>query len=243
MFDDVLSRFEFPAAARSDRAVSKSFAAVTKSVEAQVQPVEDTGNPNGEFVLIAGDFDPDAWMPLPARVHVDTDYGSADGLSVPNTAGSGVPEITDDGDLIVRGTWASTPHAQMTRQLVNEGHVWAASLLYLTHADGRRELLNGTFAGVPDPDMPKGIVLSSKARSVDGRVDVDPVLLRSVHDLAVVFGAECRCGAKQSTRKRRTNGRDQAATRAATMWRAHARARKFALDQDLMRAVMDAESV
>jgi hypothetical protein len=134
---------------------------VTKNVEAEVKPVEDSENPNGEFVLIlskdnldryAENLWADEWMhPLPAKLHLDTDHAFAQGLSVPHTAGSGVPSINEDGDLIVRGSYAGTPHGQLTRQLVNEGHIWQASVSYQTHTldDGRivRELLNGTFTG------------------------------------------------------------------------------------------------
>lgn len=159
--------------------------AQTKSVEAEIKPVEDSAeHPNGEFILILSkdnlDRDEenlwaDEWLhPLPHKIHMDTDHAFAKGLSVPHTAGSGVPELTDDGDLLVKGTYAGTPHGQLTRQLVKEGHIWQASVSYQTHMaeDGRlvRELLNGTFTGVPA--NPEAVVLmskESKAKPTAGR--------------------------------------------------------------------------
>ena len=228
MIEDLLGGFRFPAGAPSDRAVRKSLVAgndpetslsrrapVTKSVDAAIRPV-DSKHPNGEFVLILSkdNLDRDAenlwadeWMhPLPVKIHMDTDHAFAKGLSVPYTAGSGVPSITENGDLLVKGTYAGTTHGQLTRQLVNEGHIWQASVSYQTHMsdDGRvvRELLNGTFTGVPS--NPEAVVLSSKAKGDDsgygenddgddGSWEVgDDFLVQAIHDAAIALGAECR---------------------------------------------------
>lgn len=203
MFDDLVGRFVFPV-------VKDAAVVTTKSVEAEVKPVENAENPNGEFVLIlskdnldrdADNLWADEWMhPLPRKIHMDTDHAFAKGLSVPYTAGSGVPSITENGDLLVKGTYAGTGHGQLTRQLVNEGHIWQASVSYQTHVmdDGRivREVLNGTFTGVPA--NPEAVVLSSKAKgdrkkqygstSDDGRVDD---LFQAVHDAAIAVRADC----------------------------------------------------
>ena len=84
---------------------------------------------------------------------MDTDHAFAKGLSVPYTAGSGVPSITENGDLLVKGAYAGTGHGQLTRQLVNEGHIWQASVSYQTHVmdDGRivRELSTAPLPGCP----------------------------------------------------------------------------------------------
>ena len=45
MFDDLVGRFVFPV-------VKDAAVVTTKSVEAEVKPVENAENPNGEFVLI-----------------------------------------------------------------------------------------------------------------------------------------------------------------------------------------------
>lgn len=231
MIDDLIAGFKFPA-------VCKSVTTVTKSVEAQVQPVSDADDPNGGFVLMVSDFDPDEWLPLPAKIHFDTDAAGTQGLSVPNTAGSGAPVITADGDLLITGTFAETPHGQLVRRLVTEGHVWAASLLYFTHADGRRELLNATFEGVPDPDTPKGVVVTSK--SIDNHSNNDGEdLKKAIHDLAVALGATCPRSNTKSKQKR-AKAVDRGVSRAATMARAHARARKFALDQSIAAVMAEA---
>lgn len=243
--EDLVDGFRFPAGTPVCKSLSGAKAAfVTKSVDAEVKPVEDAENPNGEFVLILSkdnlDRDSenlwaDEWMhPLPSKIHMDSDHAFAKGLSVPYTVGSGVPSINEDGDLIVRGSYAGTPHGQLTRQLVNEGHIWQASVAYQTHTldDGRivRELLNGTFTGVPA--NPQAVVLTSKAaRSVDhngGEINGDE-LIEAIHDASVALGAKCsRCGTKQ-----RTKTVDQGAGRATVMARARARARRFALTQNI----------
>jgi hypothetical protein len=145
----------------------------TKSLEAAVEPVESE-NPDGEFKLILSkdnlDRDEenlwaDEWMhPLPPKIHMDSDHAWARHQSVPLTVGSGVPSIDENGDLVVKGVYADTEHAQMTRRLVNKKHIWQASVSYMDHLlpDGRvvRELLNGTFTGVPA--NPQAVIVESK---------------------------------------------------------------------------------
>ena len=97
---------------------------VTKSVEAQLVPVEDeVGSPTGDFHAILStedldrdseELDADDWqLPLPTRIHIDTDHG----MSVEKTAGSAVPTL-EGRELHVRGMFASVPHAQLARTLV-----------------------------------------------------------------------------------------------------------------------------
>lgn len=143
---------------------------VTKSVEARVSPV-DSGNPNGEFdvILSTEHLDRDGeklylneWKtPLPERITFDSDHG----MSVATTVGSGVPTL-EDGVLRVRGTFASTDHAQTVRTLVNEGHITKTSVAFRVMRDKKsntvtRELLNGAFVAVPANE--KAVVLSSKS--------------------------------------------------------------------------------
>lgn len=145
---------------------------VSKSV-AQVRPVQSE-HPNGEFELVLSDGSKDRdgeqlkaqdWQPLPAKITIDTDHAWVRGMSVPLTAGSGKPFIDQRGRLIVKGTFAGTEHGQLVRRLVNEGHIFSASVSYIEHkqAGGRvtRELLNGTFTGVPS--NPNAVVLTSKS--------------------------------------------------------------------------------
>lgn len=146
---------------------------INKAMEATVQDVA-TDDPNGSFELILSTDGLDRdnehlwaseWAELPARCHIDSDHAFSQGKSVPLTVGSGVPEITENGDLVVRGTYASTPHAQLVRQLVGEKHVWQGSVSYQEHKDDdgniSRELLNGTITGVPS--NPNAVIMASKA--------------------------------------------------------------------------------
>lgn len=164
----------------------------TKSVEVTVSPVESE-NPNGEFDVIlsteALDRDGeklylDEWkQPLPERITFDSDHG----MSVEKTVGSGVPTL-EDGVLRVRGTFASTPHAQNVRTLVNEGHITKTSVTYRAMRDKKsntvtRELLNGAFVAVPANE--EAVVLSSKAAKPDVSHE------QSIHDAAVALGAMC----------------------------------------------------
>lgn len=250
MIDELIAGFEFPAV--KDGTVSRKAAVAntrTKSVDADIKPVEDSDHPNGEFLLVLSrdnlDRDQenlwaDEWMhPLPAKIHMDTDHAFAKGMSVPYTAGSGVPSITEDGDLLVKGTYAGTEHGQLTRQLVNEGHIWQGSVSYQTHImdDGQivRELLNGTFTGVPS--NPEAVVLTSKGIKVPPPKDVGDDLLQAVHDAAVALGAQCaplQQAAKSKIRRGRTS------RRAAVL--ARARARKFQAMQNIGLAVAEAEA-
>lgn len=256
--DELVAGFRFPADAPVCK--SRKATAVTKSADAEVGPVEASDeHPNGEFLLVLSrdNLDRDAenlwadeWMhPLPSKIHMDTDHAFAKGLSVPHTAGSGVPSISDNGDLLVKGTYAGTPHGQLTRQLVNEGHIWQASVSYQTHMldDGRvvRELLNGTFTGVPT--NPEAIVLTSKnaRRGGDSDGSSGGDLLRAVHDAAVALGAECRplqqaTVAKSKSRKVcvHTGKRSPAA-----VGRSRARLQKFRVDQAIALSLADLDQI
>jgi hypothetical protein len=172
-----------------------------KSLEARIEPMSDDPNdPHGSFRLILSkdntDRDDenlwaDEWMhPLPPKIHMDSDHAWARHMSVPLTVGSGVPSISESGDLVVAGTYARTKHAQDTRQLVNDGHVWQASVSYMDHLlpDGRvvRELLNGTFTGVPA--NPEAVILASKG--------MDPVAAPDREKAHGFIGADQKAGGK-----------------------------------------------
>jgi hypothetical protein len=150
---------------------------ITKAV-ASIQPADDDSeSPTGAFDVILSaqtkdrdgeTLSRDEWQePFPEHITFDTDHG----LSVASTVGSGKPFINDDGDLQVRGTYASIDRAQEVRALVNEGHIRTTSVAFLTHKNKKsatgieRELLNGSFVAIPA--NPDAIVLSSKALNVD----------------------------------------------------------------------------
>lgn len=171
----------------------------TKSVEASVATVESE-HPNGEFDVIlsteALDRDGeklyiDEWKtPLPERITFDSDHG----MSVATTVGSGVPSI-EDGVLRVRGTFASTEHAQNVRTLVNEGHITKTSVAFRSMRDKKsntvvRELLNGAFVAVPANE--EAVVLSSKAAVKKDDYSNE----QAIHDAAVMLGAMCDSSVK-----------------------------------------------
>jgi hypothetical protein len=198
---------------------------VTKAT-ATVTPVEDSKSKHGEFDVILStssldrdgdELHPDEWKsPLPDKITFDSDHG----MSVATCVGSGRPFINDNGQLQVRGTFASTPHGQAVRTLVNEGHIDRVSVAFRNlprtskTAKPERELLNGAFVAVPA--NPEARVLSSKSakaedtlKTVDWREDTmaavasmfdqvdnpnDPArksYFQGVHDLAVKLGAGC----------------------------------------------------
>lgn len=144
-----------------------------KSVEAAVSPVQDAKSKHGEFDVILStsaldrdgdELHPDEWKtPLPDKITFDSDHG----MSVATCVGSGKPFINDDGQLQVRGTFASTPHGQAVRTLVNEGHIDSVSVAFRNlpkkakDAKPQRELLNAAFVAVPA--NPEARVLSSKS--------------------------------------------------------------------------------
>jgi len=147
---------------------------VTKAT-ATVEPVDNPGSKHGEFDVILStsaldrdgdELHPDEWkMPLPDKITFDSDHG----MSVATCVGSGKPFINDNGQLQVRGTFASTPHGQAVRTLVNEGHIDRVSVAFMegkTKKDAKpqRELLNGAFVAVPA--NPEARVLASKAATV-----------------------------------------------------------------------------
>jgi hypothetical protein len=196
---------------------------VTKEAIASITAVEESTHPNGEFDLILStdDLDRDGenlwvdeWKTLPDHLHGDTDHAFQKGAGVEKTAGSGVPRI-ENNQLRVRGTYAGTEHGQLTRQLVNEGHIRTASVAYTERKDKKsgkveRELLNFTFTGVPA--NPNAKILSSKAAKTSGSpagdspTDTPPGesdqdddeempphddLVQAVHDASVHLGADC----------------------------------------------------
>lgn len=187
-----------------------------KSVDAAVTPVEGSTSKHGEFdvILSTSDLDRDGdelyadeWnTPLPDKITFDSDHG----MSVASCVGSGKPFINDNGQLQVRGTFASTPHGQAVRSLVNDGHIDSVSVAFRTlpktskDAKPQRELLNGAFVAVPAND--KARVLSSKAvksapnwrddtmaaiASLFDGGEPDQKYLQGVHDIAVKLGAGC----------------------------------------------------
>jgi len=141
-----------------------------------VKALDDDESPNGAFevVLSTPDVDRDgevvdsgAFEPLPEHITFDVDHG----MSTTTTVGSGAPRY-ENGNLVVRGTYASTQLAQDTRALVREGHIRTTSVAFMAPRyevkDGVRhvvkaELLNGAFVAVPANR--DALVLAAKSAS------------------------------------------------------------------------------
>ena len=179
---------------------------VTKTVDAQVNPLPSAPDGPGEFevVLSTDGLDRDGenlwaqeWkQPLPERIHIDGDHGR----TLEKTVGSAIPHIDEHGRMIGKGRFASTPYAQMVRQLVNEGHINSLSVTYgeSKSKDGApvRELFNAAFVAIPA--NPEAIVLASKAaKQLDASGDnpKSPArhddMVQAIHDAAVQLGGQC----------------------------------------------------
>lgn len=176
-----------------------------KTVMASVKSVnDDTEAPYGAFDVILSaqtkdrDGDillKDGWkLPLPEHIPFDIDHG----MSIEKTVGSGKPFINDNGDLQVRGTFASTPLGQTVRSLVSEGHIRSTSVAFMseksTAKDGTsvtlREVLNGAF--VNTPSNREAIVLGVKdfdAKSGARNSQSDASHIQAIHDHAAALGA------------------------------------------------------
>lgn len=183
---------------------------VITKMTAQLSPgADDVSSAHGSFDVLlstpALDRDGERLMtaewkqPLPTHITFDVDHG----MSVEKTIGSGTPFINADGNLQVRGTYASTALAQNTRALVNEGHIRSTSVTFLQHESKSargdvavsRELLNGAFVSVPANT--EALVLASK--TIAAKAASKAASLQSIHDLSVAAGAECKHLPEKST--------------------------------------------
>lgn len=207
----------------------------------------DTKAPNGSFeatlsvpTLDRDDeiVDADAFDPLPDHITIDLDHA----MTVEKTVGSGRP--TYDGQLLTfKGTYASTPLAQMTRTLVDEGHIRTMSVAYMNAVyevdkkDGKKhlrkaELLNAGIVGIPSnrdalitaSKSLVGDVLAAAHAEDDATVEAgarhstkNAALLQSAHDALVQLGVECKHADEAGDEKKistETNPETKAATAA-----------------------------
>ena len=148
---------------------------------------------SGEFdmVLSNGALDRDgeklalsSWVqPLPATIPINVNHSD----DVSDIVGSGQPFFDSEGNLRVKGTYASTPAAQHIRQLVNGGHLVSVSVEFLRRKDanGRQvnELVGGAFVNIPS--NPEARVLVSKA------ANGDMALVQAIHDASSWLGGQC----------------------------------------------------
>jgi hypothetical protein len=180
---------------------------ITKRVTAAVSTSDD-GDVNGSFDILLSTATRDregeivsskSWaLPLPATIPINVDHSP----SVSDVIGSGRPFLDSDGNLRVKGTFASTAQAQHVRSLVTEGHLRSVSVEFLRRkgADGQpvRELVGGAFVSLPA--NPEARVLASKAAfqvgldailSGKSLGDGDAAMLQAIHDAAGHLGAAC----------------------------------------------------
>ena len=111
----------------------------------------------------------DGWkQPLPDKIVMDIDHT----MSVAGTVGSAHPYIDPaTGNLMVDGTFASTPLAQEVRTLVTEGHIQTLSVAFMTEktvkdgvSESKRELLNAAWVAIPSNR--EAVVLSAKGFNI-----------------------------------------------------------------------------
>jgi len=161
----------------------------------------DTADPYGAFeaVLSAPTLDRDnevieagAFDPLPKSVPVHAYHRFDEPIGV------GVPAY-EDGKLMLRGRFASTPRAQEIRTLVKEGVIGHMSVGFMSADRGsqdgvprvtKAELLEGSFVSVP-ANREAAILTAkdyqAKAPSRGNKSD----RLQMIHDLSVANGASC----------------------------------------------------
>jgi hypothetical protein len=181
----------------------------TKRVTAAVSTLDDE-DANGSFDIILSTATRDrdgevvsakSWaLPLPASIPINVDHSP----SVSDVIGSGQPWLDADGNLRVKGTFASTPQAQHVRGLVAEGHVQSVSVEFLRRKDANgqpvNELVGGAFVSVPS--NPEARVLAAKSEAFRAAVkaivaegksaeDAGNAMLQAIHDASVHLGADC----------------------------------------------------
>ena len=184
---------------------------------AEVKTLSDDGTGTFEAVASAATLDRDgevvatgAFAPLPDRVPIHRDHlMSSEGL-----VGSGQPFYAGD-HLMVRGTFASTPRAQVVRQLVKEGHLGHMSVGFMAadrkDVDGvphitRAELLEVSFVSVPSNREAR--VLAAKSGSKEATVsEARALVARTLLDIAL---ADAQFVLQQTKRARPATSADAA---------------------------------
>lgn len=162
----------------------------------------DGEHPNGEFEIVmstdAVDRDGEsiikgAFDPLPASIPVHAFHDFNDPV------GRAVPTYDEQGRLVGRGHFASTPRAQEIRQLVADGVINNTSVGFMaahrSYPDGgvpevtSAELLEVSFVSVPSNR-------EAAVLAVKGYAEQDP---QHLHDHAVTAGAKCAHVATEAT--------------------------------------------
>lgn len=178
---------------------------------ATVKNTKDAGAGEFEAVISTEALDRDGevldkgWAdPLPAEIPIHMDHQFFDLTKI---VGRGEP-FYDGDQLKVKGRYASTPDAQLVRQLVAEGMVKTMSVGYLNsnyeEKDGVQHLVSGDLieaSFVSVPANPEALVTMAKAAvKVGARNNGDDAgRLQQIHDLSVANGADCETKAADLT--------------------------------------------
>lgn len=142
-------------------------------------------------IIDAGAFEP---LPESVPVHAYHSFGDPVGVGEPFYEGE---------QLMIRGTFATTPRAQEMRQLVLDGAVPAVSVGFMTRnaqeVDGVRhitsaELLEVSLVSVPA--LREAQILAVKSVDIDLKrgarnSEKDSERLQQIHELVVANGAVC----------------------------------------------------
>lgn len=149
----------------------------------------DAVDRDGESI-VKGAFDP---LPESIPVHAFHDFT--------DPVGRAVPTYAEDGRLVGRGFFASTPRAQEIRQLVADGVIGHTSVGFMAaerkDADDvpvieSAELLEVSFVSVPsNRDAAVLAVKGYEAKTGARNSARDAERLQSIHDFAVENGAKC----------------------------------------------------
>lgn len=164
---------------------------------AEVKSAE-TDNPNGEFEIVMSTDSVDrdgetiakgAFEPLPKSVPVHAFHDFHDPI------GRAVPSYDEQGRLVGRGFFASTPRAQEIRQLVADGVIGHTSVGFMAAErkstdDGPvqikgAELLEVSFVSVPS-NRDAAVLMVKSATD-----PADTARAQSMHDEAIAKGATC----------------------------------------------------
>ena len=149
----------------------------------------DAVDRDGESI-VKGAFDP---LPDSIPVHAFHDFT--------DPVGRAVPAYAEDGRLVGRGFFASTPRAQEIRQLVADGVIGHTSVGFMAaerkDTEGvpvieSAELLEVSFVSVPsNRDAAVLAVKGYEAKAGARNSARDAERLQSIHDFAVENGAKC----------------------------------------------------
>lgn len=159
----------------------------------------DAVDRDGESI-VKGAFDP---LPESIPVHAFHDFN--------DPVGRAFPSYNEQGQLVGRGFFASTPRAQEIRQLVADGVIGHTSVGFMaadrksaddgTPEIASAELLEVSFVSVPsNRDAAVLAVKHANAAKAGARNSTkDSERLQHIHDLAVENGATCAATEETTT--------------------------------------------